>query len=330
MDMSLTDEQHLLRTVAHDFVSTRWPVSRIMAAADRPPAVTGADLDELAALGWWDPAVGSVERALVAEECGWGLIPVPWHGPLTLGRLTPDAGTSCVLAPAGGTGLRARREGAQWLLDGTIAGVPYAAQTPSVVAPATSDHGAALFRFDPAAAEALTVVPGPDPLRPGYRLLCAATPAQRLDMAPAAAERLGAVLAAAEAVGVARRAYEWAAAHAGSRVQFGRPIGAYQAVAFAIADSYTRIELARSLVWRAAWLADAGDPEADLAAAQASAAARTAAVEVCEQSVQTFGGQGMTWENPLHLWYRRAWWLQSWGRTPHDDLDRIAATVLAA
>jgi alkylation response protein AidB-like acyl-CoA dehydrogenase len=57
-------------------------------------------------------------------------------------------------------------------------------------------------------------------------------------------------------------------------------------------------------------------------------AAREAAVTTSEQAIQTLGGLGMTWEHPLHLWYRRALWLQAYGTADEEYLDRVAAAVL--
>ncbi len=65
---------------------------------------------------------------------------------------------------------------------------------------------------------------------------------------------------AAQAVGIARAAYEYARDYAGQRVQFGRPIAENQAVAFQLADMATRVDAARLLTWRAAWMARQAPP----------------------------------------------------------------------
>jgi len=77
--------------------------------------------------------------------------------------------------------------------------------------------------------------------------------------------------AAAEALGVAQRALDLGVEHATSRVQFGKPIGTYQAVSHPLAQTYTDVELARSLVYWAAWCVAEDDERAALAAAAAKA-----------------------------------------------------------
>ena len=111
---------------------------------------------------------------------------------------------------------------------------------------------------------------------------------------------------AAEALGVAQRALDLGVEHAKTRVQFGKPIGTYQAVSHPLAQTYTDVELARSLVYWAAWCVAEDDERAPLAAAAAKAFATEAAVAACERSIQVHGGIGFTWEHPLHRFYKRA------------------------
>ncbi|MBO0775021.1 MAG: acyl-CoA dehydrogenase family protein [Actinobacteria bacterium] len=110
----------------------------------------------------------------------------------------------------------------------------------------------------------------------------------------------------AMAVGVARAAWEYARDYARDRVQFGRPIGQNQGVAFMLADMAASVDAARLLVWRAAWLARQGLP---LDAAQGSMSKLVAgetAVRVTEQAIQILGGNGYTREYPVERWHRDA------------------------
>src|SRR5581483_4644271 len=134
--------------------------------------------------------------------------------------------------------------------------------------------------------------------------------------------------AAAEAVGVAQRALEWAVEHARTREQFGRRIGAYQAVSHPLAESYADVELARSLAMWAAWCVDASAAQAPLAAAAAKSFAAEAAVAVCERAIQVHGGIGFTWEHPLHRWYKRALALEAFGGYPAVQRAGIAAALI--
>ena len=134
--------------------------------------------------------------------------------------------------------------------------------------------------------------------------------------------------AAAEALGVAQRALDLGVEHAKTREQFGKPIGTYQAVSHPLAQTYTDVELARSLVYWAAWCVAEEDERAPLAAAAAKAFATEAAVAACERSIQVHGGIGFTWEHPLHRFYKRAQWLEGFGSRP-PELRLEIATRLA-
>ncbi|HZR96666.1 MAG TPA: acyl-CoA dehydrogenase family protein [Gaiellaceae bacterium] len=133
---------------------------------------------------------------------------------------------------------------------------------------------------------------------------------------------------AAEAVGVAQRVLELGIQHATTREQFGKPIGVYQAVSHQLADTYTDVELARSLAYWAAWCVAEEDDHAPVAAAAAKAFATEAAVAACERSIQVHGGTGFTWEHPLHRFYKRALWLEGFGARPSELRLEVADAVL--
>jgi alkylation response protein AidB-like acyl-CoA dehydrogenase len=135
--------------------------------------------------------------------------------------------------------------------------------------------------------------------------------------------------AAAEALGVAQRALDLGVEHAKTRVQFGKPIGTYQAVSHPLAQTYTDVELARSLVYWAAWCVAEDDERAPAAAAAAKALATEAAVAACERSIQGHGGIGFTWEHPLHRFYKRALWLEGFGARPPELRLEVADALLA-
>jgi alkylation response protein AidB-like acyl-CoA dehydrogenase len=135
--------------------------------------------------------------------------------------------------------------------------------------------------------------------------------------------------AAAEALGVAQRALDLGVEHAKTREQFGKAIGTYQAVSHPLAQTYTDVELSRSLVYWAAWCVADDDDRAPLAAAAAKAFATEAAVAACERSIQLHGGIGFTWEHPLHRFYKRALWLEGFGRRPAELRLEVADALLA-
>ena len=135
--------------------------------------------------------------------------------------------------------------------------------------------------------------------------------------------------AAAEALGVAQRALDLGVEHAKTRTQFGKPVGTYQAVSHPLAQTYTDVELSRSLVYWAAWCVAQEDDRAPLAAASAKAFATEAAVAACERSIQVHGGIGFTWEHPLHRFYKRAIWLEGFGARPAELRLQVADALLA-
>jgi alkylation response protein AidB-like acyl-CoA dehydrogenase len=133
---------------------------------------------------------------------------------------------------------------------------------------------------------------------------------------------------ALEAVGIAQKALELALEHASNREQFGRKIGAYQAVSHKLADTYVETELARSLAYWAAWCVAEGEEIASVATAAAKSYAGEAAVAACERSIQVHGGIGFTWEHVLHRYYERALWIQSYGGYPRKLRAQVAAWLL--
>jgi alkylation response protein AidB-like acyl-CoA dehydrogenase len=111
---------------------------------------------------------------------------------------------------------------------------------------------------------------------------------------------------AAMAVGVARAAVEYATEYARTRVQFGRPVGQNQAVAFMLADMRAAVDAARLLTWRAAWMARQGKPLAHAEGSMSKLVAGETAVRVTEQAIQILGGNGYTRDYPVERWHRDA------------------------
>jgi alkylation response protein AidB-like acyl-CoA dehydrogenase len=111
---------------------------------------------------------------------------------------------------------------------------------------------------------------------------------------------------AAMAVGVARAAVEFAAEYATQRVQFGRPIGQNQGVAFQLADMQAAVDAARLLTWRAAWMARHGLPFEHAEGSISKLVAAETAVRVTDQAIQILGGYGYTRDYPVERWHRDA------------------------
>lgn len=338
MHFALSDTQVTIQHEARRFLTHRYPPRRIGELSDSADDA-GRRGDRtvwplLRQLGWLDRDAMLPELALVAGECGRGLLPAPWWVSAGAARCVftaagVDDDGPAALATAGNC--RASTDGGGWRLDGTVCAVPDAGQVTDVVVPAVTAGGTALFRV--AAADASIIwrpLPGPDPLRVEADATLRATVGQLLigpggtgDVLRRAA-RHAEILRACEAVGVAEWAVQLGVEHARTRRQFDRIIGSFQAVAHPLADSYAAMEFARSLAYRAAC-----EPDDDAAIAAAAAAATGAALQACETAIQVCGGMGVTWEFPLHRWYRRALWHVAYQAAHRDPFDVVTAAVFS-
>jgi alkylation response protein AidB-like acyl-CoA dehydrogenase len=115
-----------------------------------------------------------------------------------------------------------------------------------------------------------------------------------------------AIALANEMVGGAQALLDSAVAYAKLRVQFGRPIGSFQAIKHKCADMLLDIELAKSAAYYAAQAEADGDPETPSLASMAKASAADAYMRTAAATIQIHGGIGFTWENDTHLWFKRA------------------------
>jgi alkylation response protein AidB-like acyl-CoA dehydrogenase len=141
----------------------------------------------------------------------------------------------------------------------------------------------------------------------------------------------GSTAAAAELVGLADRMVELAAGYARERVQFGKPIGSFQAVKHLLADARVRLEMARPAVYRAAHSLARRDPARAEHAAMAKALASDAADLAARVALQVHGAIGYTWECDLHLFMKRAWTLSAaWGDARLHRARVLAAAVARA
>jgi len=110
----------------------------------------------------------------------------------------------------------------------------------------------------------------------------------------------------AEMVGTAQKALDISVEYAKTRVQFGKPIGSFQAVKHKCVDMMVAVENARSLTYYACWTVDERAPEAATAVPMAKAYASDMAKNVTSEAIQVHGGIGFTWEHDMHLYHRRA------------------------
>ena len=141
--------------------------------------------------------------------------------------------------------------------------------------------------------------------------------------------RRATALLAAELCGIARGAVTLAAEYANARVQFGKPIGAFQGVAHQLADALVAAETAWSLTLYACWALDKQTVDAGKAVHTAKARASEAAVFAAERCLQIHGGMGMTWEAAPHLYLRRALAASAWLGGAHWHRCHVGRALLA-
>ncbi|MCW2504662.1 MAG: acyl-CoA dehydrogenase domain protein [Actinomycetia bacterium] len=155
-------------------------------------------------------------------------------------------------------------------------------------------------------------------------------PARRLGAgSPLAAIRdVACVALSAEQSGATRRALELTVEHARTRVQFGQPIGAFQAIQHRLADLHVLAESARSLSYAAATALSTGAADASRLAAVAKVACSEAFERVAGEMIQLHGGIGITWEHDAHLYFKRAHATAHLFGHPRDHAGRLATMVL--
>ncbi|MFZ4688075.1 MAG: acyl-CoA dehydrogenase family protein [Polymorphobacter sp.] len=329
MNFAFTDEQAMIADTARAFFSQNATSARTRAAM----------------------AADGIDRALwhsFTAELGLGGIALPEaHGGAGLGMvelaiLSEAAGAHVAALPLLGTAMAAQAiaaggsqaQKAQWLpglIAGTSIGAPGSSETASVAGNRISGtfdfipHGASADLFVLLAGGSVWLVPADAPglmvvvqttmdqTRPFARLVLADTPASPLDSSAGIlrASQAGWLIAAAEALGGAQSCLDLTIAYANQRIQFGRPIGSFQAYKHRLADMMIEIEQARSAVWWAACALDEAADDVDIALHSAKSFATDTFAMCAGNMIQLHGGIGFTWDHDAHLFFKRSRALQS-------------------
>ena len=346
MNFDFSEEQKLLQKTARDFLDAEAPLSlnrQIFESAETPYST--ALWKAAAENGWLGAAIpeeyggagfGRLELAVVAEEVGRAVAPIPFSSSVYLFTeavllAASDAQKQTLLPKlaAGelvGTFAHSERAGQSGFdgiettfSGGTLDGVKLpvadgaAAQSAIVVAKDGGEVRLVLVDLD---ADGVTRenLESFDPSRSLQQITFSGVQAELLgdggnaDVAQHILDRAAALMSF-EQLGGAARAFELTHEFTLGRYAFGRPIASFQAIKHRLADLWCEIELARSNCYYAAWALENDEPELGVAAATARIGATSAFHLATVEQIQLHGGVGYTWEYDDHLFYRRAKWL---------------------
>jgi acyl-CoA dehydrogenase len=357
MDFDFSEDQYALRDTVRRFLADKAPLTYVRSMFDDPRGTSDAVWRGLADLGVTGLLVdaGMTDMALVLEELGRAVHPGPFLSSAvaavsTVAALSPGddllggladgsrTGTLGLYEPGGRFDWRAptTRADTAGRLTGSKAFVPDAVAADVLLVNALDAGGAlAVFAVD-TGARGLTVEPQEtwDPTRKHGNLSLQDTPGRRLgggdvsEPLTSVIDRVGVALVL-DGVGAAHTALDMTIDYAKARVQFGKPIGSFQAVQHHCADMLQAVEMARSGCYYAAWADEAADPaEAHRAATMAMAFAADALPRVGATAIQVHGGIGFTWEHDAHLFYKRLLTLAQAHGTASDHLEQLASIVL--
>ena len=368
-EFTFTDEQNQLRAGVRAFCAEYLDEASVRASmtADPPfdPKVWTRLGSELGVLGLAVPeSVGGaggtlVDQAVAVEELGAALACGPLFGTVYLaipalvaaaadadlvGPLVDGARTAALAVgevagefDAAVVTVDAAQADGAWALTGTVGRVVDAGAADHLLVAAKGPDGVGLYVVDadqPGVQRiSLTTL---DLTRPQATVeLREAT--GRLIAGPDEADRVitqalhvGAALLAVEQVGAAQHLLDLSVDYAKNRLQFGRPIGSFQAVKHRLADDLVALEHARSTAYHAVWALTDGSDDPALAVSIAQATCSAALVRVATDTIQVHGGIGFTWEHQAHLYYKRAYADAALLGTAEKHRARVAAMVLAA
>jgi alkylation response protein AidB-like acyl-CoA dehydrogenase len=267
--------------------------------------------------------LGMVEVAVLCEEIGRRLVAAPFLSSiLALGalaqpqarevdaarawrdKLSEGSAIGCVAFVPDHVELGIDDRGREVTLTGHVGPTLYAPSADIAVVVA----GGAVYLVDLDAHGRPEPLPAMDRTRELGHLSFDGTPARRIGGEEAAGLLLdrAATAYSAEMLGGADRVLAMTVQYAKDRIQFGKPIGSFQAVKHQLADALVDVEGMRSTVYYAAWCIAADDPECALSASMAKSWCSDASRRVMGVGLQVHGGIGFTWEHDMHLYVKRA------------------------
>ncbi|MGD0452974.1 MAG: acyl-CoA dehydrogenase family protein [Solirubrobacteraceae bacterium] len=338
MRFAFTEDQDELRRTVRGFLERHATATIVRAAAESGDGladeawarlVAEMELTSLA-IGLERGGAGAsfVEVGVALEELGRTLLPVPYlptvvaaaaleHADSAAARSLLErivAGAAATIAlEEPGAGLLARGAGEDLRVDGLVEHVLDGAHAELLLIAAELDGEPALLAVQ-AGADGVAVEPHTtlDQTRrqasvrlTGARAVRISSPGEGAALLDRARDVL-AVALAVECVGAAARCLELTVSYLKERVQFGRPIGSFQALKHRCADLAVALESARSTAYYAMWAVDGAPEELPILAPLAQAVCVEAFALIAAETIQLHGGIGFTWEHDAHLYFKRA------------------------
>lgn len=346
MNFDFDDDQKALQKSVRGVLDRESPLTRVREVLEGKGRYAKPLWQTASEAGWLGTAIperfggaglGHLELALVAEELGRALAPIPFTASVCMAaealllagsdaqreRWLPKLASGEVIgtfALAEGAGRFAEPSAIGTTFDGTrVSGVKLPvpegdiAGIAVVVAKEAGTPRLLLVELSGGTGRGVKASPvgSVDPSRAQTRIEFANAPAERLGDGGdwTVVERLldrAATLLAFEQLGGAARAFDLTRGFVMDRYTFGRPVASYQAIKHRLADLFVDLELARSHAYYAAWALSTDAAELPVAAAAARAAASDAFDLAAVEMVHMHGGIGFTWEADCHLFVRRA------------------------
>jgi alkylation response protein AidB-like acyl-CoA dehydrogenase len=335
MQFGLSESQEFLKDSARKFFAGECPSAEMRRLMETDTAYDSTVWSKFADQGYTGiifpeeyggVGLGKVELMLLMEEAGRALLPGPFYSTVVLaGSLLESVGTPAqkerYLAPI----CRGKARATVAILESSASWDPEILRLTATNGELTGEK---LFVSDAAVADFIVVVArngvflvdakstglrispmsSMDLTRKLYVVEFKNTPAEKIGEATnlLKAFDVATTALAAELVGGMQRTLDITVEYAKTRKQFGKPIGMFQAVQHQCADMYLETESARSAVYYAGWALEENAPDATAAVSIAKMYASDAARTVGNRGIQIHGGTGFTWENDIHLYYRRA------------------------
>lgn len=336
------NETEQLRAAVHQYCVRYWSEAQVRdvmessGVPDKPWQTLGSELGVLG-LGIpeeWDGSGGGLpELAVVAEEFGRSLVPLPWLSTAVATWLLTSLGDSApqrflseisagdhrvaLVGPIDGNwsrqaeSLTAVESRSGWTLSGTAKHVIDGPVVDRLLV--IADDGRLLLVDADDNRVTITATPTLDLTRTQAHVSFDDAPAELLGATDEAIERVrhvAGILTSAESNGAAAAMLDAAVDYAKTRIQFGRAIGSFQAVKHRLVDMYVELEHARSATTYAAWAygspSDAsGHDDRDTTSGVAHVLATQAVKTVTTGAIQVFAGIAITWEHSAHLYYKR-------------------------